>query len=73
MDAAEFLLERSLLRRAGRLARVIPWGSAPAATAAERSLLGCRRRSPTFQPTFSHLICPARRNILAPAGKIILE
>jgi hypothetical protein len=28
---------------------------------------------PILPPTFSHLISPARRNILAPAGKIILE
>jgi hypothetical protein len=33
--------------------------------AAERSTLFCRQ-------TFSHLISPAQRNILAPAGKIIL-
>jgi hypothetical protein len=28
---------------------------------------------PSLPPTFSHLISPARRNILAAAGKIILE
>jgi hypothetical protein len=34
---------------------------------------GSRTFDPGLPPTFSHLISPARRNILAPAGKIILE
>jgi hypothetical protein len=32
-----------------------------------------RTFDPSLPPTFSHLISPAQRNILAPAGKIILE
>jgi hypothetical protein len=34
---------------------------------------GSRTFDAILPPTFSHLISPARRNILAPAGKIILE
>jgi hypothetical protein len=34
---------------------------------------GGRTLEPGLPPTFSHLIIPARRHILASAGKIILE
>jgi len=34
---------------------------------------GSRTFAPSLPPTFSHLIWPAQRNILAPAGKIMLE
>jgi len=32
-----------------------------------------RTFDPSLPPTFGHLISPARRNIIAPAGKIIFE
>jgi hypothetical protein len=41
--------------------------------AKHRTLPGRQQQNIRLPPTFSHLINPARRNILAPAGKIILE
>jgi hypothetical protein len=47
------------------------------AGAAAMPVVARAQQAATFDPilprTFSHLISPDRRNILAPAGKIILE